>query len=802
MPGDYSRFTFKPSRRYSQVRMQQGRVQLDADWNEQAGILADTRERVLRDVIGPCGVPKGSDAFRIVVLRVAGRPVDLGILPGRYYVDGRVADSGGESTEAIRIGTAATAVQPRDARLDGRAFATGQWLLATGGGNALAARIEAVSAANGALRLSESLANFPESVTLRRISSYLGQPFDPAPAFRGADGNLALPAGTYHAYLDLWEREITSLDDPHLLEPALGGVDTTTRLQVAWRVGLVATTPNASCATPLPASVTTAPSGRLNARTRPPETQDDVCQLPPSTGYRRLENQLYRVEVHRGGDRANATFKWSRDNGIVATRIELIDARVLTVTDLGRDEVLGFAPGQWVEIVGSASSPEANPPNLFQIDAVDSARRQITLTESAAARAGETGLQLRRWDQDAAATGATMSADWLALESGIEVQFSAGSYRSGDFWLIPARTATGEIEWPPFSVPNTAPEAQAPHGVRHGHCALALVDANPNGVTLRQDCRREFPPLTGICAEDVCFDPSACEFEGATTVQEALDRLCSQPAGGSPVVTGVVLFDFANTEQMEMISGPINPGLGAGALQVVTGLQGPRTVFIGAVDNFETLDYPIALTAADVLPLNGTFRIAIRLQTRGNATTGAAANFDPRVRVRWWASRPTRQLDEIVVTPTAAPTIGPTVFPTILPTIVPTVLPTVLPTILPTISPTLTPTVRPTVLPTVLPTISPTLVPTLRPTLAPTILPTVRPTGLPTLAPIPIVRGLDDIRGLDATGSARLTRAGITDANALANANVAAVVAAMGVSEVRARALIEAAREIVRSGGG
>ena len=40
MPGDYSRNTFDPRRHYSGVLMQQGRVQLDADWNEQQAIAA------------------------------------------------------------------------------------------------------------------------------------------------------------------------------------------------------------------------------------------------------------------------------------------------------------------------------------------------------------------------------------------------------------------------------------------------------------------------------------------------------------------------------------------------------------------------------------------------------------------------------------------------------------------------------------------------------------------------------------------------------------------------------------------
>ena len=38
MKGDFSRDTFNPRKHYAGVLMQQGRVQIDADWNEQQSI--------------------------------------------------------------------------------------------------------------------------------------------------------------------------------------------------------------------------------------------------------------------------------------------------------------------------------------------------------------------------------------------------------------------------------------------------------------------------------------------------------------------------------------------------------------------------------------------------------------------------------------------------------------------------------------------------------------------------------------------------------------------------------------------
>ena len=42
MRGDFSRDTFDPVKHFSRVLQQQGRVQLDADWNEQTAILSCT----------------------------------------------------------------------------------------------------------------------------------------------------------------------------------------------------------------------------------------------------------------------------------------------------------------------------------------------------------------------------------------------------------------------------------------------------------------------------------------------------------------------------------------------------------------------------------------------------------------------------------------------------------------------------------------------------------------------------------------------------------------------------------------
>jgi hypothetical protein len=97
MSGDYSRVRFDPSLDLSGVLMQQGRVQLDSDWNEWVAVL----ERRLRAesvdtfgvelIPGITGVavvsPQTPDAFKI---EATGGTITLG--RGRLYVDGLLAE--------------------------------------------------------------------------------------------------------------------------------------------------------------------------------------------------------------------------------------------------------------------------------------------------------------------------------------------------------------------------------------------------------------------------------------------------------------------------------------------------------------------------------------------------------------------------------------------------------------------------------------------------------------------------------------------------------------------------------------
>ncbi|CAN7553043.1 DUF6519 domain-containing protein [Mesorhizobium sp. LjNodule214] len=433
MSGDHTRFTFDPLKRYSGVLMQQGRVQLDSDWNEEVAILKRRLRTTALDVFGPVGVPYLSNPGAFNVGLIPGPPADLSIGPGRLYVDG--------------------------------------------------VQVEAFAEEN---------------------FTYLNQKFLPAPL------PAPLPAGDSVVFLDIWDREVTYIEDPELLDVALGGADTTTRVQTVWQLR-VEGRDGATCGL----DVGQPPSaGRLTTAAVAPPTPDDPCILPPASGYRGLENRLYRIEVHTGGALGTATFKWSRDNGTIVSAVRSIAVSgtqtTLTVNRIGRDEFMRFKIGDWVTVTDDHRELMGEAGEMAMVADLDMANLRIVIDRliptgtgrafgANDAEVGARHTRIQKWDQTAAAnpglnpvSGLILTAAGpIAIEAGIEVSFSVvpvgGSFRVGDYWVFWARTATAEIE---------ELVAAPPRGIKHRYLQLAAVVGLGGADPVVMDCRPP-PPQQG-----------------------------------------------------------------------------------------------------------------------------------------------------------------------------------------------------------------------------------------------------------------------------------------------------------------
>jgi hypothetical protein len=391
MKGDFSRFTFRPSKGYTSVRMQQGRVSLDSDWNEQVAIDEYFERMRFEDIVGSGAVPCGT-GFAVHDRRDG----TLALSAGRLYAGGLFCELGVPAP----------------------------------------------------------------------LEGLLRNPLVPE------------PGRTDLVYIDVWERHLTAIDDPDLLEPALGGADTTTRTQTIWKLDVVQDVGSASCS---------------DATALLPGRGSGAMRAAAPSGYEGLENHLYRVEIHDPGTLGIASFKWSRDNGSVVFAVEEFlgpDAVRLALLETSQT----LAVGDWVEVSGEETELAGVVGTLARVEEVAEGGNSVTLDRDVSKHRNEAHPRVRRWDQRSGAT-VPVSSDWIELEAGIEVRFSGGEFRPGDYWTIPARPGTGLVEWA---------VDEPPYGVDHRLCPLAFVtwegaDKAPKPVV--QDCRRVFSPLTEVQAQ-------------------------------------------------------------------------------------------------------------------------------------------------------------------------------------------------------------------------------------------------------------------------------------------------------------
>jgi Family of unknown function (DUF6519)/Right handed beta helix region len=500
MAADISRVRFDPLRDFAGVVLQQGRLLLDADFNDLVALLDRRLRAETCDLTsfgpdpnhaGVAWVPRQTpDAFRV---ELSGGNLTIG--RGRMYVDGLLAENHGIEPDGF-------------------------------------------------------------DPLLSEVTGTADTPYDEQPYWNTPD---PLPEGGIHlAYLDVWQREVTHLEDPDLVEIAVG-VDATARWQTAWQVRVLEVPTSTTCATadddiPGWLDLIRPSDGRLTTDTVEVD-EDDPCELPPLGGYRGLENQTYRVEIHEGGDpqSGNVTFKWSRENASVAMPVvEMVSSTVLRLASVGRDDVLRISTNDWVEIVDDNYEFNGTPGEIRKVT-VDDAERTITfsgalpsdLQPADAQDAANRHLRVRRWDQSGIVRDAdgnevtnldtagglitvpASDATQVVLEHGIVVSFSlaqaGGRFRRGDHWIFHARTADASID---------LLDAAPPHGVHHHYARLGLLTF-PESET---SCRRLWPPLPTegggeSCDCTVCVSPES-HASGVLTVQDAVE-LVKQQGGGT-----------------------------------------------------------------------------------------------------------------------------------------------------------------------------------------------------------------------------------------------------------------------------
>lgn len=470
MKTQISRNSFDPLKRYSGVYQQMGRMFTDADWNESSDLIRARLADALTDVIGS-GTPGRRGLVKITENPDDTRSYDL--VWGYVYVDGIIAQ-----------------VRPDEA---------------------------------------EAQAN-PDAVAFKYDKQ---ADFPVAPPTPGEDHKL---------YVDVWERTVTFLEDHDLRDPGLHGADTCTRTQTMARVKWCppAVDPEDAAQNP--------PIGDalLTLKLSQGSTEPDPCDpcAEELALHDKVGNYLFRVELHdveydAGGAPKKVEIKWSRENGAEQYPVG--------------DNPPGFVSDDWVyESFSGTDQDFASEKHLGKHLATGFIPERGKITRLYPDAPPAVHAFVRRWDghcvlkksgsnwileggsdraddlsKDSAASahghvkeGAIVTIKLDAID--LTIKLADRPLLAGDFWLATVRQSVDVVGKVILS------EAQ-PRGILHHYMTLGPVAGGTFTADSGAHCRRfDFPPLTDLRADDVCYENSACHMPEVVTVQDAIDHLCQE----------------------------------------------------------------------------------------------------------------------------------------------------------------------------------------------------------------------------------------------------------------------------------
>lgn len=359
------------------------------------------------------------------------------------------------------------------------------------------------------------------------------------------------------------EQELGAVEDPTLLEVALGGPDTAQRTRFVQRVmRTVVRSPECPSAWLEvladwkqrgydfdPKQMRFLPFARLQVGLDAPPANADPCEPAPQGGYLGADNQCVRVMVTAFDPAANtAKIVWAFDNASHRFRVVLQKDKV--TLKLGAPPVDAFhwpRAGQAVEVLRSAvrlADGNTMAQELGEIGELaagyDADLRTVRLasplgTPPFVPEAGDPPLYLQLWEQ----TLEVKIGQPVALgDTGLQVALSAEDNHAlapGVFWLFAVRPTTPQDVYPHRYL--DAP--QPPEGPRLWGCPLAILHWVREAAIVT-DCRQPFDNLveltrhkSGCCELTVgkkgTYPDLATAFADITAKNMASVGLCLLP---------------------------------------------------------------------------------------------------------------------------------------------------------------------------------------------------------------------------------------------------------------------------------
>ena len=553
MGSDRARVSYDRKQQYRSVVMQQGRVTLEADWNEAQQITEEQIRREALDFVGPSGTP--DNGYQIVLPAApSSPPFDFSVSGGTMYVGG---------VRTCLCGSVDYAYQP-----DWRDYGPEDpdWVDLSTLANSppadefvyLYLREQEVSAVEDS-DLKDVALGGPDTAQrtrlLQRIARVACQGTDCASGLAGAQTQ--------------WQSEGLTFDP------------STMRLE-SW--------------------------GTLEVGFSGQSTTPNPCQPQAQGGYLGPDNQLIRVQIS-GIDAATGDpkFLWGFDDAsfLYRTAVDSGNSQQLDFQTIPVDAEHQPASGQAVEVLrtaadlnngGNVAALSGYVITLAQNYDPDTQSIQIPTGYSLPAdyltsnQSPPQQLFLRVWQQEIVFTPGQPAA---LGNTGLTVTLQTTGnqpFHTGDYWMFAVRPATPQTVYPERFVNGFQP----PEGPRLWACPLGVIAWSGEIGTLVSDCRNQFCNLVAACKKQqgccsILVRPQ--DVSGTETLQSIVDQAASPTvfvqaatagASGNNITLQVSniqlrasppVFDLTVTEV------DVYPGLTSEAIEATIGDQtsGPNT---------------------------------------------------------------------------------------------------------------------------------------------------------------------------------------------------------------------------------
>ena len=534
MASDRARVSYDPSRKWRGVIGQQGRVTVEADWNEAVMIGEERDRQVALDVIGPVGTPDRGYAVTAAPPhreRPGSVPGDLTIGPGTLYLGGERLDLAEKVRYSAQPDWLDHSTDPmwrgEHARHDGDLRHELVYLLAAA---------QEVSAVEDPALADVALGG-PDTMQRWRILQH----FVRCPS----------ESGTCEGARDALERSLASYG--LTFDPAQMTARSAARLEVSF----------------------SAAAGR--------------SWSTAAGGYLGSENQMIRVMVS-GIDAATGqpTIVWGFDDASFLYRVTAVPgsgATTLTLASAPVDSYHHPRRGQAVELLRDAVK-------LTESDFIASSSGFVSTVTEAYQPAGRTLVIAGGPDEPGGYSGDYLAAErtpqlylrvWQAVaqaepgqpvplgDTGVCVTLtSSNGFHVGDFWHFALRPVQPAIVYPERYL--DAP--QPPDGPKTWACPLAVVrwDEDEDEDLVASSCIPRFSGLTELtAAKGGCtIEIGPEQLHGGVLLQAVLD----EHAGRGPVT--VCLQPGTYALPVPLVLGPELDGITLQACRDGVVLQGPR----------------------------------------------------------------------------------------------------------------------------------------------------------------------------------------------------------------------------------